>query len=259
MKRFLLSTGFLTVLLAGSLVFFGSPVFGSQIASAQVPASLVAAFTSDAPPVAATSPYAHDEVEGRPSRARTEVQDDEAVYRQSPSVRAIARWLHLDTETASHLFELSNFAILAGAILYFAVKYLPKTLRMRRESIQKDLLDARTATEQANARLKAVEQRFARLDEEIAGIRKQAEQDGFAEESRIKALIESERQRIVVSAEQEIGAAAAAARRGLKQLAAELAIDRAEKMISLSEDGDRTLVRQFSRDVTQGAGRGERN
>jgi F-type H+-transporting ATPase subunit b len=181
------------------------------------------------------------------------------VYRHSPEVRTIARWLHLDPEPVARGFEFLNFAILAAAILYGVFKFLPQTLRQRREEIQRRLVDARVATEQANERLRAVEQKFARLDEEIAAIRAQAEREGGAEEARMKALIESEHQRIVHSAEQEIAAAALTARRELKRFAAELAVRRARQMVSVDDDRDRALVRQFTQELGEEARNGGRN
>ncbi len=183
--------------------------------------------------------------------AAAEDEDDHSVYRHSAAVRTIGGWLHLDQEQSARLFEYFNFAILAGGILFFLRKYLPAMMRARRETIQKQLVEARAATEQANQRLAAVEQRFARLDEEIAAIRTQAEQDSVAEEARIKSLIEKERQRIVQSAEQEIRAAAAAARRELKRFAGELAVDRAAQMISLTDANDRFLVHQFAQELVE--------
>ncbi len=181
--------------------------------------------------------------------AAAEDEDDHSVYRHSAAVRAIGGWLHLDQEQSARVFEYLNFAILAGGILFFLRKHLPAMMRSRRETIQKQLVEARSATEQANQRLAAVEQRFARLDEEIAAIRAKAEQDGVAEEARIKSLIEKERQRIVESAGQEIRAAASAARRELKRFAGELAVDRAAQMISLNDASDRFLVHQFAQEL----------
>ena len=191
--------------------------------------------------------------------AAAEQEDDTSVYRHSGAVRAIGRWFHLDPEASARVFEFLNFAILAGAILYFLMKYLPPILRLRKESLQKQLQEARTATEQANRRLAAVEQKFAHLDQEIASIRAHAEQDSVAEEARIKALIEKERRRIVDSAEQEIAVAASAARRELKRFAGELAVDRAARMISLNDAGDRLLVRQFAQELGELPRNGERN
>jgi len=174
---------------------------------------------------------------------------DEDVYRHSPSVTTIGHWFHLDQEPAARVFEWVNFAVLAGIILFFAGKYLPKTFRANREDIQHRLVDARSATEQAHQRLTAIEQRLAHLDEEIAAIRKQAEQDSVADEARIKASIETERERIVAASTRDIAAAANAAQRDLKRFAAGLAVDRATQRLVLTADDDRELVQEFSQSL----------
>jgi F-type H+-transporting ATPase subunit b len=173
------------------------------------------------------------------------------VYRHSASVKMIGGWLHMDTESAARLFEYMNFAVLAGAVLFGLLKILPKTFRANRENIQHRLVDARTATEQAHERLSAIEQRLARLDEEIAGISKQAEKDGVEEEVRIKASIEAERRRIVESTTKDIAAAASAAQRDLKRFAAGLAVDRAAQRIVLTEDDDRALLQEFTQSLSR--------
>ena len=132
----------------------------------------------------------------------TEQETGEDVFRHSASVKYLARFFHVDKETAARIFEYLNFAVLAGAVLFALLKYLPKTFRAQREDIQHRLVDARTATELANERLAAIEQRLARLDEEIAAITKQAEKDSVEDEARIKASIETERQRIVEACDQ---------------------------------------------------------
>jgi F-type H+-transporting ATPase subunit b len=53
----------------------------------------------------------------------------------------------------------------------------------------------------------------------------------------------------VTSAEQEIAAAAAQAQRGLKEFAADLAIDRALSRLAINEDADRALFAEFAHDV----------
>ncbi len=210
----------------------------------------------DAPPSATVSSSPN----GSATNAGAAGQEGEYdVYRHSATVRAIAGWLHLDPEPVAEGFEFLNFAILAAAILYGLFKFLPQTLRKRREDIQQRLVDARAATEQANERLRAVEEKFAKLDEQIAAIRSQAEREGVAEEAHMKALIEAERQRIVASAEQEIAAAALTARRELKRFAAELAINRARQMVSVDDERDLALVRQFTQELGEGARNGGRN
>lgn len=193
----------------------------------------------------------------QPPADTTETGDD--VFRHSSSVRLLARWLHLDKETAARLFEYLNFAVLAGAVLFALSKYLPKTFRASREDIQHRLLDARTATEQANERLAAIEQRLARLDEEIAAIGKQAEKDSVEDEARIKASIETERQRIVEAVSGDIAAASSAAQRDLKRFTAGLAVDRAARRVALSEHDDRTLVQEFAESLGRQPRNGGKN
>ncbi len=181
------------------------------------------------------------------SEKNTEENPD--VYRHSSAVQAIARMLHVDVETAARIFEYLNFAVIFLAIVIPLAKGLPKAFRKRTETIQKQLQDARSATEEANSRLSSVEQRLAKLDEEIGAIRRQVEQDSAADEARIKSSIEEERKRIVDSAGQEIEAASLAARRELKRVAAELAVDRAIGRLVLTPEADRRLVGEFARDL----------
>jgi F-type H+-transporting ATPase subunit b len=188
-----------------------------------------------------------------PQGAEAQEERGDDVYRHSASVRFFGRLLHLDQDTASELFEYLNFAILAGAVLFFLAKNLPKTFRQNRENIQHQLTDARTATQQANERLAAIEQRLSRLDGEIAAISQQAEKESVADEARIKASIEAERVRIVEATAKDIAAASSAAQRELKRFAAGLAVDRAAQRIVLTEDDDRALLREFTSSLTQQA------
>jgi F-type H+-transporting ATPase subunit b len=186
-------------------------------------------------------------------------EEGENVYRHSASVRLLAKWLHLDKETAARLFEYVNFAILAGAVLFALWKYLPKTFRANREEIQNKLSEARTATEEARQRLAAIEQRLSRLDEEIAAIGEQAEKDSVADEARIKASIETERQRITEAVSRDIAAASSAAQRDLKRFAAGLAVDRAGQRMALTENEDRGLIQEFSQNLSHQARNGGKN
>ena len=195
----------------------------------------------------------------QPAAEATEQETGEDVYRHSASVKLIGRWLHLDIETAARLFEYLNFAILAGAVLFALLKYLPKTFRAQREDIQHRLVEARTATEQANQRLAAIEQRLSRLDEEVAAISKQAEKDSVDDEARIRASIETERHRIMEAVSRDIAAASSSAQRDLKRFVAGLAVDRAAQRIALTEDDDRALVQEFSRSLSQQIRNGGKN
>jgi F-type H+-transporting ATPase subunit b len=61
----------------------------------------------------------------------------------------------------------------------------------------------------------------------------------------------------VASAEQEIGVAAAQARRSLRTFAADLAIEQAAKQLTLTPDTDRALIEELVAGVaSDGAGNG---
>jgi F-type H+-transporting ATPase subunit b len=92
-----------------------------------------------------------------------------------------------------------------------------------------------------------VEARLGKLDEQIAGMRAQAEKDALADEQRIKASVEEEKQKVLASAEQEIAAASAQARRQIQQYATDLAIDQAAKKLVVTAETDRALVQEFAR------------
>jgi F-type H+-transporting ATPase subunit b len=184
--------------------------------------------------------------------------DTKDEFRLSPNTVKVAGWLHLKPRTASTLFELLNLAIVVLAIVIFLKKKMPGVLADRSARLEKQLVEARTATEDANRRLLGVEERLSRLDDEIIGMRQQAEHDMGREEERFRTVLEAEKVRIIDATEQEIAAAGAAARRELKRFAADLAVSTAEQRLHLSSDQDHAIVGQFSRTLA-GRGEGEKN
>jgi F-type H+-transporting ATPase subunit b len=177
---------------------------------------------------------------------RAEEKDENDAYRYSPTVIKLGAMLGMSKETASTVFTLFNLLVLVIAVAYFLAKALPKAFRNRSTDIQKKLVDARTATEEATARLNTVEARLSKLDDQIAGFRTQAEADSKRYEQRIKANIEEEKGKILAAAEQEIAAATTHAQRQIQQYAAELAIEHAARKLIVSAETDRLLVESFA-------------
>ena len=165
-------------------------------------------------------------------------ESEEDAFLHSSMVQSIAHALHLDVNTASHIFLVINFAVIFFAIVIPLARVMPRMFRKRSETISHDLKTARDATADANARLSAIEAKLAGLGEEMKRFRDQIERESLEDEKRIKAAIVEESARIVTSAEQEITMAAAQARRGLRNFAAELAIDHAGKQLKLTPETD---------------------
>jgi F-type H+-transporting ATPase subunit b len=125
--------------------------------------------------------------------------------------------------------------------------------------LDRQIVEARAATEKAEERLRTVEERLGRLDSEIAAVREQAERDSAHDEVLIKQAMEDEKKKIVASAEQEIAAAGAAAERRLRKFAAEMAVDRASSRLHLTEGDDRTLIQEFASSLGSDGSKGGRN
>ena len=188
--------------------------------------------------------------EAQPAGPQTEKQEehsDEEAFRHSASVKALGAKLGLNPEQAATAFTLVNFVILALFVGWFLLKALPKTFRNRNAALEKHLVEAQAASQEASKRLESLEARLGKLDEQIATMRSQAEKDAQAEEQRMKASVEEEKQKILASAEQDIAAAAAQARRQIQQYAADLAIDRAAQKLVVTAEIDRALVQDFAR------------
>jgi F-type H+-transporting ATPase subunit b len=173
-------------------------------------------------------------------------EDDTAQFKESGSVRFLARITGLDLQHAYWLAVGLNFVVVAGLLVWASRKYLPGMFRARTAAIQKAMEEARRASEDANRRLSEIESRLSRLGDEIAAMKTAGEADLAAEESRIKVAAEEDARKIVESAEQEIAAAAKAVRRALTTYAADLAIALAKKQIHVDAGTDSSLVRSFA-------------
>jgi F-type H+-transporting ATPase subunit b len=173
----------------------------------------------------------------------------------SPVVRWIGRVINIGPERAYVLSLVINFGILIAFFWVlnlvlqrnpqFAEFSFPQMFRERTAAIQKGIHEAQAASAEASRRLKAVEERLARLDTEVAEIRASADSQAAAEEQRIRQAAEEDKHKVVQAAETEIAAIARNARRELKSYAATLAVDVASQTIRVDENTDQALVRDF--------------
>lgn len=194
------------------------------------------------------------------SKAPPSQEEQEQAFLHAPIVQSLARVLHLNIETTIYLLLGINFAIIFFGIVIPLSRVMPKLFRKRSQTLSQDLKTAREATTDAQSRLSAVEAKLAGLGEEMQKFRAQVEQDSLEDEKRIKASLSEESARIVAAAEQEINVAAAQVRRGLRDFAADLAIEQASKQLSLTPETDRALIAEFVAGVSADAsGKGGRN
>lgn len=148
-------------------------------------------------------------------------------------------------------WKWANFAILAGGLGYLIAKKAPAFFESRTQAIQKGILEARTAREQAEARARQIQQHLDNLESEIEGLRRSAREESAAEEARLRAETEDSIHKIKVRAEQELAAAVKSATQDLKSHAAELAIELARQKVRERMTGpvNDSLVHSFVADL----------
>ena len=233
----------------------------SQAASQQPSAELKPGINEEfSQPLAAESAEAAGERgEAKGSGTSQEKMVEELKY--SPSVRTLAKYLHLSPIGGYWVGILFDFGILTVLIVVALKKNLPSMFRTRTQTIQRGIAEARKASEEANQRLADIEARLAKLDSEIGALRAAAEKEAAAEEHRVQQAAEEDVRRVVEVAEVEVAAAAKAARRELKAYTADLAVTLAQKRIQIDAATDQELVRSFVSELATAGGDGgkERN
>jgi F-type H+-transporting ATPase subunit b len=162
-----------------------------------------------------------------------------------PIVKWTAQKFNTSVETASVIYQVLNFVIIFLLVVIPLARIMPKIFRKRSQTLGANLQEARKATEEANARLRAVEEKLAGLDDEIKKLQAQVEQESLEDEKRVKASLAEESARIAEQTEQELNVAVAHARRSLRHFAADLAIDQAARQLTLSPEADRAMISEF--------------
>jgi len=172
-------------------------------------------------------------------------EDATAEFKQSATVRWLARVTGLTPFAAYWVFVVLNFVIVALLLVLLMRSRLPAAFRARTENIREGIAEAHKASEEAQRRLGEIESRLAKLDSEIAVMAANAEAEAQKEEARILAAAQEDKRKIVEAAEQEIAAAARLARSELRAYVSELAVALAEKRIHVNASTDQELVRTF--------------
>jgi F-type H+-transporting ATPase subunit b len=93
--------------------------------------------------------------------------------------------------------RVANFAILVGLLVYFLRTPLAGYLQSRGEHIRSDLVRAAEMRRTSEAQLAEIDQRMKALPSELEALRARGAQDIAAEEARIRAAAEAERERLL--------------------------------------------------------------
>jgi F-type H+-transporting ATPase subunit b len=140
-------------------------------------------------------------------------------------------------------FNLAVFVLLMVYILTRKAK-LGEVFQARRESIKLELAKAKEERDAALEKLKEVEDRLARLDQEIAIIKEHSVREAAEERARIAQSTEAEIAKVGEQAKREIESAGKAAKKELRRYTAEQSVRLAEVIVrrELRPEDDARLI-----------------
>jgi F-type H+-transporting ATPase subunit b len=148
------------------------------------------------------------------------------------------------SQTRDFLGKLLNFLLLFGGLAYLLRKPMGKFLQDRSDSLEQRLREAKQSHEDAVERLTRVEARLVSLDGEVQAMQREAESEGQSLHQQLQdeAKQAAERQKHFTS--QEIEMLTQNAIREIKEYAATLAGDLAQKRIQerMTEEYHSSLI-----------------
>jgi len=157
--------------------------------------------------------------------------------------------------TTGMAFRIINFLIVAYGAWYLFARKWARWFHAQSEKISGAISDAARAKQEAERQLHEAEEKTARLGQEVAEMRANAQRDAAAEAERIRAAAREEAAKIERAAAMEIQAAERAARMELKAVAAGLAVERAEAVLrgKMTPATEAALFRAFVSDLGRSA------
>jgi len=156
------------------------------------------------------------------------------------------------------LTRLLNFLILVGGLGYLLKTPLANYLARRSGEIRRNLVEAEELRARAGQQIAAIDRKLEQLPGELDALRTRGAQEIAAEEARIQAVAEAERQRLVEQTRREIDQQVRVARQALMREAADLAVGAAAERIrgELTPEGQLRLVERYADQVKDaGVGR----
>lgn len=147
--------------------------------------------------------------------------------------------------------RIANFGILVGLLAYFLRAPLAGYLASRGEHIRAELVQAAAMRRDAEARLAEISRQMEALPRELEGLRARGAADVAAEEARIRAAAEGERERLLEHMRRDVEMQVRIARQQLTAEAAALATTIARQRIekTITPDDQARLLDRYARQL----------
>ena len=151
-------------------------------------------------------------------------------------------------------WPIANFIIFVGVIYYFGNGPLKDYLANRSTTIRKDLVEAAELKAAATAQLATIEQKLQALPGELGALRARGADDIAAEEKRIAAAAEADRDRLLEQTRREIDLQVRLAKKQILDHAAGLSVQLATERIQkeITSDDQSRLVDRYLDQVKKG-------
>lgn len=148
-----------------------------------------------------------------------------------------------------HGFYLIDFIVLVAALVYFVRKPLKKFLQGRRDTMEREIDEAKALQAEARAVLDEYRERLKNVDAEVKGILERAHEEATAAKARIIAEGEAQAKKLVGDAEARIRQEHRTLQARLTGELIELAATRAEELAKRGLDG--TKQRAFMQEYIE--------
>jgi F-type H+-transporting ATPase subunit b len=147
--------------------------------------------------------------------------------------------------------KATNFAILAGVLIYFLRSPVTGYLNGRIAKVREDLVTAAQTRETAQRQLAEIDARLKALPADIEALKKRGAEDLVAERARIEQAAEAEQHRLLEHTRREIDMRLRVAKRELVELTANLAVGVASDRIkrNITPEDQARMVDRYAAQV----------
>ena len=154
-----------------------------------------------------------------------------SLFTPSLAIAAAEEEAHAAGGFSALLWPILNFIVLCGTLYYFLNQPLSTYLSDRTTSIRKDLVEAAELKASAATQLATIDQKLKALPGELDALRKRGAEETAAEEQRITATAQAERDRLLDQARREIELQTRLAKRDILEHAADLSVQLATERL----------------------------
>lgn len=149
------------------------------------------------------------------------------------------------------LYRVLNFGIVVAILAYFLTKPIKKAFSGRREEIEKNLAEAQSIKDAAEAKFAEYDRKLAQATEEISEISAAIRREGELEKLKIIENAKAMAIKIEQDAEKAAEIEVAKARTELQREAVQLAVGVAEELLkkNFTKDDDTRLIDEYMQKV----------